>query len=81
MTSSLVALQEAVKKAGGQKSLGDLLNTSQPRIWNWINRDKKVPAEYVLRIEKLTGVSRHDLRPDLYPNDADFAQAQHAATS
>ena len=72
MNGSLNALQQAVKKAGGQKSLGDLLETSQPRIWNWINRDKKVPAEFVLKIEKLTGVSRHDLRPDLYPNDVDF---------
>jgi DNA-binding transcriptional regulator YdaS (Cro superfamily) len=26
-----------------------------------------VPAERVLVIEKLTKVSRHELRPDLYP--------------
>jgi DNA-binding transcriptional regulator YdaS (Cro superfamily) len=67
MTGSVEALQEAVQKVGGQKALGDLLETSQPRVWNWIHRDKKVPAEYVLKIERLTGVSRHDLRPDLYP--------------
>jgi len=27
----------------------------------------RVPAERVLQIEKATGVSRHELRPDLYP--------------
>jgi len=27
----------------------------------------RVPAERVLHIERITGVSRHDLRPDLYP--------------
>jgi DNA-binding transcriptional regulator YdaS (Cro superfamily) len=28
-----------------------------------------VPAERVLDIEKITGVSRHKLRPDLYPQE------------
>jgi DNA-binding transcriptional regulator YdaS (Cro superfamily) len=37
-------------------------------VWNWINRSKgKVPGEYVIAIEKASGVSRHELRPDLYP--------------
>ena len=27
----------------------------------------KVPAERVLDVERLTGISRSDLRPDLYP--------------
>lgn len=30
---------------------------------------KRVPAEYVLKIEAATGVSRHDLRPDIYPRE------------
>jgi DNA-binding transcriptional regulator YdaS (Cro superfamily) len=29
----------------------------------------RVPAERVLEVERLTGVSRHDLRPDLYPRE------------
>ena len=29
-----------------------------------------MPAEYVLRTEAATGVSRHDLRPDIYPREA-----------
>ena len=28
---------------------------------------RRVPAERVLEVERLTGVSRHELRPDLYP--------------
>lgn len=31
--------------------------------------DGKIPAERVLEIERISGVSRHDLRPDLYPRD------------
>jgi DNA-binding transcriptional regulator YdaS (Cro superfamily) len=44
-------------------------------VWNWINRDRKVPAEFVLAIERATGgrVTRHQLRPDIYP----FAGGQH----
>lgn len=26
----------------------------------------RVPAEYVVRVEKITGISREKLRPDLY---------------
>lgn len=33
------------------------------------NSSKQLPAEYVLRAERFYGVSRHDLRPDIYPRD------------
>ena len=29
----------------------------------------RVPAERVLDFEKVTGISRHEIRPDLYPRD------------
>ena len=34
----------------------------------WLRRGR-VPAERVLAVEAVTGVSRHELRPDLYPDD------------
>lgn len=34
-------------------------------VTRWAKR--RVPAEQVLHVERLTGISRHDLRPDLYP--------------
>jgi len=40
---------------------------SQPTVWRWINQSKQLPAEKVILAEKLTGVSRHLLRPDIYP--------------
>ena len=60
-------IKHAVKKAGGQAALAKALEVSPARVWNWINRDPQVPAEMVLRIERATGVSRHLLRPDIYP--------------
>jgi DNA-binding transcriptional regulator YdaS (Cro superfamily) len=42
---------------------------TQPRVWRWVNQAKQLPAEYVLTAERLYGVSRHDLRPDIYPRE------------
>lgn len=62
------ALREACAIAGGQKPLADLIGTTQSQVWYWLERSKKgVPGEFVLSIERATGVSRFRLRPDLYP--------------
>lgn len=63
----LEALEAAVAKAGGQSQFARDLGTNQPTVWRWINQSKRLPAEYVLTAERLYGVSRHDLRPDIYP--------------
>lgn len=63
------ALQAALAAIGTQQAFADLLGVSQPTIWRWLNQSKQVPAEFVLRVEKATGVSRHDLRPDIYPRE------------
>ena len=67
------ALERAVAAAGGQAALAAKIGTTQPRVWNWLNRDSRLPAEFVLPIERATGVSRHELRPDLYPLDDSVA--------
>lgn len=54
---------KAVKKAGGVTSLAQKLGIKHNAFYVW----KRVPAERVLKIEHITGISRHDLRPDLYP--------------
>ncbi len=73
---SLKALEKAVDLAGGQTALANLLGVTQGRIWNWLNRDQKVSPEMVIAIETATGgkVSRHDLRPDIYPIETPAAE-------
>lgn len=63
------ALAAAVGIIGGQAQLARILGVSQPNVWHWLHKSEHVPAEYVLKIEQATGgkVSRHDLRPDIYP--------------
>ena len=61
----------AVKIVGGQSALAKHLGVSQGCVWNWINRNNRISAEHVIGIERATNgqISRHDLRPDIYPID------------
>jgi DNA-binding transcriptional regulator YdaS (Cro superfamily) len=59
------ALMEARRRAGGLRAFGRLLGISGQAISQW----RQAPAVRVLEIERLTGVSRHDLRPDIYPRE------------
>jgi TorA maturation chaperone TorD/DNA-binding transcriptional regulator YdaS (Cro superfamily) len=63
------ALAAAVDMVGGQAKLARMLGVTQPNVWHWLHKSERVPGEYVLKIEEATGgrISRHDLRPDLYP--------------
>lgn len=62
------ALRRACEKAGGQKALADLLGVTQSMVWYWLERSTRgMPAEHVLATEEATGISRHALRPDIYP--------------
>ncbi|MEQ8034290.1 YdaS family helix-turn-helix protein [Xanthomonas sp. WHRI 6106] len=67
----MTPLERAVEAAGGQSALARILATEtrvvrQGHVWAWIHRGHSVPAEFVIKIESATGVSRHDLRPDVF---------------
>lgn len=68
------ALIKAIEIAGGQTNLARLINKTQAHISVWVNRDKRVAAEYAIKIEKFTGVPRYELRPDIYPPE-EYKQA------
>lgn len=63
------ALTAAVASAGSQAAMGRLLGVSQPTVWKWLQSTKRLPAEHCLAVETATGVSKHLLRPDIYPAD------------
>lgn len=75
------ALVLAINRIGGQAAMARLLDVTQPTVWGWLNRSEKkeLAAEYVLKVEAATSVSRHELRPDIYPrglqDDAPFMPA------
>lgn len=63
------ALRAAIKIVGSQAAMGRLLGVSQAAVWLWLKENKALPAEHVLAVEAATGISRHDLRPDIYPRE------------
>lgn len=59
-------LARAILIGGGLYEFADDLGLRRQSVYGWLRRNR-VPAERVLQVEKATGVSRHELRPDLYP--------------
>ncbi|QDL31454.1 MULTISPECIES: transcriptional regulator [Serratia] len=66
------ALEKAICAAGSATKLANQLGISSMTISHWKNRYKGlVPADRVFPIFNVTGVTPHELRPDLYPNPTD----------
>lgn len=74
------ALKRAIEAAGSQSAFARICGCTQGNIWQLVKRGGHLPAQYVLRVEASTGVSRHDLRPDLYPPYALATPASEART-
>lgn len=58
------ATKKAVDTAGGMKGLAKPLGVSYQAVQKWLKTG--VPAARVLEVESITGVSRYDLRPDVF---------------
>lgn len=56
-------LKKAIEAVGSATELARRLSISSAAISQW----EAPPPHRVLAIERETGVSRHELRPDLYP--------------
>lgn len=52
---------------GNQSKFAEAIGTSQQNISNWLRKRRPLPAEYVLKAEEVTGIARHEWRPDIYP--------------
>lgn len=56
------ALRRAVKAAGGPTKFAAALGINRQAIWQW----KKCPINRIVEVEKISGIPREELRPDLY---------------
>jgi len=59
------AIERAIEAAGSASELARRLGVVPMAVTQWKRREQ-VPAERCLAIEAATGVSRHDLRPDVF---------------
>jgi TorA maturation chaperone TorD len=64
-----IGLQQAIDAVGGVSELARKIGIAQPSVSNW----SRIPAERVATIEKITGVDRALLRPDLFREHASMA--------
>ncbi|MFC7399567.1 helix-turn-helix domain-containing protein [Chelatococcus sp. GCM10030263] len=75
------SLRRACEIVGGQTALADILGVRQSTLNYWLTGAKRgVPGHYVLPIEAATygAVSRHQLRPDIYPERINRRTARKA---
>jgi len=54
--------KQAVQIAGGNQAVADRIGTTRQAVYEWA----AVPAKHVLVLEEMSGVSRYELRPDIY---------------
>lgn len=58
-------LEKAKAVIGGNTALAQALGGLTPQA---VSQWRRIPAERTIDVERITGVSRHELRPDLYPD-------------
>lgn len=63
------SIQKAIDAAGGVSQLAKLCKVSYQAVQKW-QAAGRLPVERVLEVERLTHISRHELRPDIYPVEA-----------
>ncbi len=79
MTTNIEAVKEALFEAGGQTRVARLLvrdffqDQDQEKMRMRVNRwpINGMHPKYVIPLEKISGKSRHELDPDIYPRESD----------
>ncbi|MCE0802015.1 helix-turn-helix domain-containing protein [Buttiauxella sp. S04-F03] len=75
----MTPLEKAIDEAGSASALARGLGVSPMTVSFWRSRSSGVvPVERVIAIFELTGVTPHELRPDIYPNPTDGLPQQEA---
>ena len=68
------AFRRAVALAGSQSAFARAIGELQQNVSNWLRWRWPLPLRLVEKTEELTGVSRHDLRPDIYPREDQISE-------
>lgn len=72
MSDTKDALRRAIEAAGGLTGLATPLGITAQAVSQW----DEVPPLRVLAVERVSGISRHELRPDLYPLEIAASEAR-----
>jgi len=66
MEAQSTPLDRVVAAVGSKNELAAQLGITAQAISQW----RRVPTMRVLEVERLSGIPRHELRPDVYPEPA-----------
>lgn len=71
MMTGIEALKHAIVMLGSQGEVARAVGVKQPSVSFIVTKGERVPAEWCIPLERATAgeVTRHELRPDLYPID------------
>lgn len=76
------ALLRAIDAVGSTKLFADRLGISQQSIGKWKNKRRGViPQGRVFEVFAVSGITPHELRPDLYPNPTDGIPPDHQSNA
>ena len=68
--NTLNPVENAIKAAGGKKAdLARLVGISHEAIRRW-GINKQIPLKRVADVSRLTGIPRHELRPDFWDKES-----------
>jgi len=70
-------LAEVLKDRGAQSRLARHLGILPEAVMQW----REVPIKRVAAVEQYTGIPRHKLRPDLYPEERESVVGQASQAS
>lgn len=70
----MTGIENAIRASGSASALGTAIGVTKMAVSLW--RKNGVPSSRVIQIYKATGVTPHELRPDLYPNPTDGLPSQ-----
>lgn len=65
LVGGMDVIQRAADICGNRTRLAELFGVTRSCITQWQRRNR-IPASRVIEFEKLTGISRHVLRPDIF---------------
>jgi DNA-binding transcriptional regulator YdaS (Cro superfamily) len=60
-------IKGAILESGGYAAVARQLGVTRASVWDWVNISCRVPAERAIPLEQVIGLSRHVIRPDIYP--------------
>jgi DNA-binding transcriptional regulator YdaS (Cro superfamily) len=68
-----MTLDEYLAEHGAATRVAREIGITHSAVLQW--KEKGVPAERVLDVERITGISRHELRPDVFGPSPSQSQA------